>query len=157
MFNKMRFTAASENSPLAGTVLRALEQGGDFSVDGLRAPGFRALAPLMDKAQVAIDTALVEVGLQRLTFVADLMAEGLTYNLPDALSHTQIEWSKTNKVGAAYRTMPPASRYENKLPIILPTRLPVFLTMDGFDLDIRTLKASQRSGTPLDTSNIKAC
>jgi hypothetical protein len=156
-FNTMRYTAAADNSPLADTVLRALEQGGNLDIPSFRAPGFRALAPLVDKAQVLLDKAVIKVGLQRLTFVADILAEGLTYNLNDPLSVTQLEWNKQNKVGAAYRSMTPSSRYENKLPIVLPQRLPIYLTMDGFELDIRTLKVSQRVGTPLDTSNIEAC
>lgn len=155
-FDNFRFTAAGEGSPLADVVLRALEQEGDLSITALRAPGFRALAPLMDKAQVAIDTAVVEVGLQRLTFVADLMREGLVYNLPDPLSITQLEWYKTNRKTAAQRVMSPSVRTENKMPTMLPYRTPIYLTLDGFSLDIRTLKMSQRIGTPLDTTLIKS-
>lgn len=154
-FDTMRITSAGHNSPLADLVMRTLESGGDLTVSGLRAPGFRALAPMFDKAQVQVDKAVVEVGLQRLTFVADLLAEGLTYNLSDPLSITQIEWSQINKTGSAQRTMAPRSRTENRLPIVLPTRLPVYLTTDGFELDVRTLRASQRSGLPLDTTLIK--
>lgn len=157
MFDQMRFTANGKNSPLTDVVLRSLQETGELSVRGLRAPGFRALAPLFDKAQVVVDQAVVEVGLQRLSFVADLMAEGLVYNLSDPLSITQLEWYKSNKIGAAQRTMTPSSRGENKLPIVLPSRLPIYLTTDGFELDIRTLKMSQRVGTPLDTSIVKQC
>jgi hypothetical protein len=118
---------------------------------------FRALAPLMDKAQVAIDNAVVEVGLQRLTFAADIMAAGLTYNLTDPLSIAQLEWSTINKIGAAQRTMSPSARGENKAPNIVPNRLPIYLTTDQFEIDIRTLKTSQRVGTPLDTTIVKQC
>lgn len=165
-----RFTAAAKNSPLTDVVMRALMDTGGWSVPAMRAPGyrmleqitaedrsFRALSPLTDKAQVVIDRAVIEVGLQRLTFIADLMSEGLTYNLPDPLSVTQLEWSSQNKVGAAQRVMNPSSRIENKLPIVLTNRLPMYLTIDGFELDIRTLKMSERIGMPLDTTLIKAC
>jgi hypothetical protein len=53
--------------------------------------------------------------------------------------------------------MSPASRGENKLPIITPFRLPIYITTDKFEIDIRTLKTSQRVGTPLDTSIVKQC
>lgn len=155
MFDHMRITAGAQNGPLTDVVLRGLEATGELSVRALRTPGFRALAPLMDKAQVVMDRAVVEVGLERLTFVADLLAEGLTYNLTDPLSVTQLEWNSMNKVGAAQRTMTPSARGENKLPIVLPNRLPIYLTTDQFELDIRTLKMSQRVGTPLDTALIK--
>lgn len=157
MFDQMRFTANGKNSPLTDVVLRSLQETGELSVKGMRTPGFRALAPLQDKAQVVIDQAVVEVGLQRLSFVADLLSEGLVYPLSDPLSITQLEWYKSNKIGAAQRTMTPSARGENKLPIVLASRLPIYLTTDGFELDIRTLKMSQRVGTPLDTSIIKQC
>lgn len=158
-------------SPLTNIVMRALTETGGWSIKSMRRPGFRmmtsveeegrggfrALAPAPDKAQVAIDKAVVEVGLERLTLVADILAAGLTYDLTDPLSVAQLEWSAQNKIGAAQRTMSPSARGENKLPIVLPFRLPIYLTTDEFELDIRTLKMSQRIGMPLDVSNVKQC
>jgi hypothetical protein len=167
--HEMRHLAASKNSPLNGLVMRALEETGGWSVDAMRAPGFRQMhalenaaefrtaAPLPDTSQKVIDGAVVEVGLSRLTFVADILAAGLTYDLTDPLSVTQLEWNAMNKVGAAQRTMSPSARGENKLPNMLPYRLPIYLTTDTFELDIRTLKMSRRVGLPLDTALIKQC
>jgi hypothetical protein len=112
---------------------------------------------LQDKAQVLIDRAVVEVGLQRLTLARDIIDAGLVYPLADPLSVTQLEWNTQSKVGAAQRTMRPDARGEAKLPIITPNRLPIYLTTDKFEIDIRTLKMSQRVGTPLDTSTVKQC
>jgi hypothetical protein len=120
--------------------------------------GFRALAPLPEKAQVLIDRAVVEVGLQRLSLGAYLLAQpGLQFTLNDPLSVTQLEWYTRSRTGAAQRTMRPDSRTENKLPVMLPYRLPIYLTLDGFQLDIRTLKVSQRVGMPLDVTEAGAC
>lgn len=152
-----RFTAGAKNSPLTDVVMRCLQETGGLTVGGLRTPGFRALAPLIEKAQVIIDKAVVKVGLQRLTFVKDILDAGLTYPLPDPLSVTQLEWYQSNKTGAAQRTMNPSARGENKLPILLPNRLPIYLTTDMFELDIRTLKMSQRVGMPLDTTLVETC
>lgn len=167
MLNDKRFTLAADDGPLSGLVARALAETGGWSVEAMRTPGFRmmakvenefrALGPLQDKAQVVIDRAVVEVGLQRLTMVADVMAAGLTFPLSDPLSVTQLEWNTISKVGAAQRTMSPSARGENKMPIMLPTRLPIYLTTDQFEIDIRTLKMSQRVGTPLDTNLVKQC
>lgn len=174
MSKEMRFAVGNtENlqgvSPLTNVIARALQEAGGWSIEAMRRPGFRmleaieaefgfrALAPLQDRAQVVIDKAVVEVGLQRLTLVADMMAAGLTYNLTDPLSIAQLEWNSINKVGAAQRTMTPSARGENKLPILTPNRLPIYLTTDRFELDIRTLKTSQRIGTPLDTALVKQC
>src|SRR4051812_33396653 len=97
----LRSVIDSSTSPLADVVGRALAETGGWSVPAMRAPGFRtmeaaelagidpnfrALAPLPERSQVVIDRAVVEVGLQRLTFVADLMAEGLVYPLTNPLS-----------------------------------------------------------------------
>ena len=150
MFNNMRFTAANDKSPIAGALLRSLNESGELSI-----PALRALSPLSERAQVMVDKAVVEVGLQRLTFVADLMSEGLTYPLSDPLSVTQLEWETTNQVGYAQRTMSPSARGENQLPDRTYNRLPIYLTTDDFSIGIRTLKMSQRVGQPLDTSLIK--
>lgn len=170
MHDDKRFTVSGKSSPITDVVLRALEATGGWSVPAMREPGFRmldnvirdvngfrALAPLPERSQIVLDQAVVDVGLERLTFVADIMAAGLTYNLSDPLSVTQLEWYAANKVGAAQRTMSPSARGENKLPDRLPHRLPVYLTTDTFELDIRTLKMSQRVGIPLDTALIKQC
>lgn len=176
MAKEMRFLATADpnwqsNSPLTNVVMKALASSGKWSVEAMREPGFRlmeqvemdglgafrALAPMQDKAQVLIDRAVVEVGLQRLTVAADMLAAGLTYPISDPLGVTQLEWYTQSKIGAAQRVMSPSSRTESKKPILAPTRLPIYLTIDGFEIDIRTLKNSQRVGMPLDTSTIKQC
>lgn len=170
---EMRFMAGAPDgwngrSPLQDVVMKSLQESGGWSIPAMRRPGFRlleqaemeglrTLAPMTERAQVVLDKAVVEVGLQRLTVVADLMAAGLTYPLTDPLSVAQLEWNTMNKIGAAQRTMNPSSRGENKLPIVSPNRLPIYLTTDEFQIDLRTLKTSQRIGTPLDTSIVRQC
>lgn len=154
---------------LSGVIERAIHQPGGLTIANMRGPGFRAmeaaanaegfraLAPLPDRAQIVFDNAVVKVGMSRLTFARDIMAAGLVYNLPDPLSVTQLGWNAANRTGAAQRTMSPSARGENKLPGVLENRLPVYLTTDNFSLDIRTLRMSQRVGTPLDTALIEQC
>lgn len=166
---RYRMDGGAATSPLGDLVARSLAETGSWSVSAMRSPGlrmleqaqtdpqFRALAPMADKAQVLLDRAVVNVGLQRLTVARDIMAAGLVYNLSDPLSVTQLEWQSNNKVGAAQRTMNPNARGENKMPISLPLRLPIYLTTDTFELDIRTLKVSQRIGMPLDTTLAEQC
>lgn len=146
----MRFTVNSDNNPMQGALLRAASQAGELSI-----PALRALSPLSDKAQVLVDKAVVNVGLNRLVIAADLMAEGLVHNLTDPLSVTQLEWEVINKVGHAQRTMSPSARGENQLPDRLIKRLPIYLTTDDFSVGIRTLKMSQRVGIPLDTTLVE--
>jgi hypothetical protein len=167
MHDNMRFTGAG-CAELTDAVNRAMFMPGGLTVENMREPGFRlmqqhieadgfrALAPLPENSQKIIDKSVVEVGLDRLTLMADVMAAGLTYNLSDPLSVTQLEWLASNKVGNAQRTMSPDTKQENFLPDLLANRLPIYLTTSGFDLDIRTLRMSQRVGLPLDVSNVKS-
>lgn len=150
MFDNMRFTAASAKNPIAGALLRSLQESGELSI-----PALRALSPLSERAQIMVDKAVVEVGLDRLTVAADVMAAGLTYPLTDPLSVTQLEWEVTQMTGGAQRTMTPSARGEFQMPDRTYARLPIYLTTDDFSLSIRTLKMSQRVGQPLDTSLIK--
>jgi len=150
MFENMRFTTGNTKSPIAGALLRSLGESGELSIASLR-----SLSPLSERAQIMVDKAVVEVGLDRLTFAGDIMAAGLTYPLTDPLSVTQLEWESTGKTGGAQRTMSPSARGENQLPDRTVNRLPIYLTTDDFSLGIRTLKMSQRVGQPLDTALIK--
>ncbi len=127
---EMRFTGAG-CADLSDAVMRAMMLPGGLTINNLREPGFRimeqyveadgfrALAPLPERSQVVLDKAVVEVGLDRLTLMADVMAAGLTYNLTDPLSITQLEWLASNKVGNAQRTMSPEVRQENFIPDLI--------------------------------------
>lgn len=146
----LRTLSNDQNSPANQAILRSLQEFGDVSVASLR-----ALSPLSERAQIQVDQAVVNVGMQRLTVVADIMSAGLTYTLTDPLSVTQIEWETRNRVGGAQRTMSPRARGENQMPNRGVGRIPVFVTTDDFQLEIRTLKMSQRVGQPLDLSQIE--
>ncbi len=146
----MRFTVAQENNPIQGALLRAMANSGELTVASLR-----ALSPLSDKAQVLIDKAVVNVGLQRLVIAADLMAAGLTFPLTDPLSVTELEWEAISKSGGAQRQMSPSARGENQITDRVIHRLPIYLTTDDFFIGVRTLKMSQRVGIPIDTTLVE--
>jgi hypothetical protein len=122
---------------------------------GMSVSQLRTLTPLPENAQKLIDDAVVRVGLQRLSVAAEVMAEGLTYSLPDPLSVAEIQWEQISKSGGAYRTMNPEARGENQLQDRRPKRVPIYCTIDDFSLGIRTLRTSQRVGAPIDTSLVE--
>lgn len=162
-----RFTSCEA---LGDAVLRGAMLPGGLTINNMREPGFRmleatleqlraedgfrTLAPLPERSQLLLDRAVVAVGTDRLQLTKDVMDAGLTFNLSDPLSVTQIEWNASNKVGNARRVMSPETRGENYKPDLLPFRLPIYLTISQFELDIRTLRMSERVGLPLDTANI---
>jgi uncharacterized linocin/CFP29 family protein len=130
----------------------------DPNLDHLRGMTFeemRAASPLPRDSQMLIDQAVIRTGTDRLSVTADLIAEGLTYPLPNPLSVTEIYWESVSKTGGAFRTMSPEARGEYQLPARSPYRIPVYLTMDDFSLNIRTLLMSQRVGAPLDTTLVE--
>lgn len=112
----------------------------------------RALNPLPKDAQELIDRAVVQVGLDRLSIVADVMAEGLVFNLPDPLSVMEVKWEAEAKIGHAIRTMKPEARGERQLPDRIVRSLPIYATIDDFSFNSRLLRASERAGSPIDTS-----
>lgn len=118
---------------------------------------FRALRPLPENAQKLIDDTVLKVGLDRLSVVADLMSDGLTYDIGQSFwGTTQVQWDEQNEAGGAKRTMEPRARGENFIIDRRAKILPVYLTWDSFELGIRTLSASQRGGgVPLDTTLIE--
>lgn len=120
----------------------------DFRV----AEELRALAPMPDTAQRLFDRVAVEVGLDRLTIVKDLLAAGLTYSLPNWLSVLELYWETQGRSGNAIRTMEPTAREERQLPQRSGKHMPVYCTLDRFSFGPRVLAASQRAGTPLDTT-----
>lgn len=126
----------------------------DLLLRDLSVGTLRSLSPLPEDAQRLIDQTVVQVGMDRLVVVDDLISEGLTYTLPDPLGVMELQWDVMNRAGYAIRVMNPAARGENQMQDRLSRRLPIYLTTDNFFLPIRTLRASQRVGAPLDTSGI---
>lgn len=141
-----RFAVNGVGAPPA---LRALLNG-TLSIGDLR-----ALSPLSENAQKVVDDAVVEVGLDRLTVAADVMAENLTYPLTDPLSVLEVQWESVSDEGGAQRTMLPTARGEQNASDRRQHRIPVYLTTDDFSVGVRTLRASQRSGNPIDVSSVK--
>ncbi len=114
----------------------------------------RAASPLPDDAQRLVDQAVIEVQLDRLSIVASLMADGLVYNLDNALAVPELYQEKINQTGNARRVMNPSSRGENRLVDRTGYTIPIYLTTDQFELNARPLAVSRRAGASLDTTLI---
>ena len=114
----------------------------------------RALAPLPKDAEELVDDAVVKVGLKGLSLAADLMAQGLIYNLPDPMSVLELYWEKQSHAGHAKRSMTPGSRGETAQHDNTGSRIPIYSTFDDFEYGVRFLRAAARNGTPIDTTRI---
>lgn len=180
MYDNLRFTGLSKaddgfgggaNGKLGSIVTRTLEMGLDpFSIEGMRESGYRAMEallasdsfrnaaaplPTMPDSTVAFDTAVINVGRERLQFVADLIDAGLTRPLPEFMAIPFLEQRTRGRSATARRVMNPTSRGENSLALMGAARLPIYLTMADNQIGIRELRMSQRMGIPLDTANIE--
>ncbi len=115
----------------------------------------RALAPLPKDAEELIDAAVVRVGLDRLVVFQDVVEAGLTFPLANPLSVMEVYWEKISKVGHAQRTMLPDARNERQIADRTGVRVPIYITMDDFSFNSRTLAAAARSGQPIDVSHVE--
>lgn len=127
----------------------------DLLRSGMSIAELRALSPLEENAQKLVDQAVVRVGLERLTVVADILGAGLRFPLADPLSVMEVQWEQISKTGGAQRTMSPEARGEYQAPDRNIKRVPIYITTDDFSVNIRTLRASQRIGTPIDTTLVE--
>ena len=115
----------------------------------------RELSPMPDDAQKLIDDAVIGVGVERLTVFADVMAAGLTFPITDPLSVLDVQWEQISKSGGAQRTMNPGARGENQLVDRTIKNIPIYVTADDFSLNVRSVLASARNGTPLDLTMVE--
>jgi uncharacterized linocin/CFP29 family protein len=114
--------------------------------------GMRANATLRRLEWQLYDTAVISVARRRLVGVADLIAMGLTYNVPDALGVTQIVWEQISTMTAAEISMSGLSQTPNDRQEFSLLSLPLPIIHKDFNINIRQLHSSRRIGTPLDVT-----
>lgn len=102
----------------------------------------------------AFDNVVTEVARANLIGIGDLMKAGLTYNLPNALGKTLLQWEKVSDMAAAEVSMSGVSEGQNdKVDFGLDT-MPIPIIHKEFNLNIRQLASSRNKGEPLDTTQI---
>jgi len=151
----------------SGSVAQRLLSGG-FNANALRpaipddarqdaqgvfwANGMRSNATLRRYEWQLYDTAVIEVARRRLVGVADLIAAGLTFNVPDALGITQIQWEQIGTMTGAELSMSGLSQTPNDRQEFSIQTMPLPIIHKDFNINIRQLHSSRRIGTPLDVS-----
>lgn len=141
--------------PFADALLRTNADGSPVIRAENAIGELRAMFPLPDDAQRQVDDRVVDVGFDRLTLVADLIAEGLTFSLPNWLAVPELYWERSSRAGYAKRTMTPDTRDENQRIDRSGRTLPIYATIDGFEFGIRELLAAQRSGYQIDLAHVE--
>ena len=141
-------TITAQGGSLVGSgdvAARMLDTG--FNVNALRTN-----AVLRKDEWKQYDTALIEVARQRMPLVSMLVGAGLTYNIPDGLGTTILEWEDVSDMEPATVSMAGVTRGEQDTLEYSLKSMPLPIIHKDFTINIRKLHASRKTGQPLDTA-----
>lgn len=110
---------------------------------------------LSDREWELYDKAIIDVARPVLVGVNDLRARGLVYNL-DGMSSTVLTWETISSFENAQMGMDPGAAGRNDQLNFVPNYLPLVITYNGFQIDIRSLNMSRKAGTGLELSHAEA-
>lgn len=122
---------------------------------GLSPASLRHNAVLQKDEWLLFDTAVVEEAKIRLVAVADLMNANQTFNLPNAMGTTVLQWEDMEDMTAATRSMDGITRGNLDRLEFNSNQMPIHITHKDFRLNLRHLEASRKNGTPLDATHAR--
>lgn len=99
-----------------------------------------------------LDEALMEPARYRLGGIADLIANGLTYNLGNAMGTTVLEWHDVGDALEAVVTMDAITRGKNDTVNYQTNYLPIPIIHVDYEINARLLAQSRNMGNALDTT-----
>jgi hypothetical protein len=99
-----------------------------------------------------LDDAVMKVAEERLRGVADLKNRGLTYNVPNGMGTTVLEYHDVSDALSATMTMDGINRGQNDRPEYTTNYLPLPIVHADYEINQRVLTASRNMGNPLDTT-----
>lgn len=106
-------------------------------------------------AYKVFDNVIVTVLRNRLKAFADIRAAGLTYNLPNGMAHSILQYQTTSDISAATVSMDPVRRSESDRPTSDIGILPLPIIHKDFDFTAREILASRQGLMPLDTTSVE--
>lgn len=115
----------------------------------------RANALLTRDSWEDFDRRALEEAQQRLVVYNRLVSAGLTREITNAMGRTVITWQKIDDMNPAEFSMHPEARTTNERLEYTEVSLPNPITHKDFDLDIRSIRAHQDRGEPLDDTHVR--
>lgn len=115
-----------------------------------------APATLTKDAWIIFDTAVVRAVRDRLKAFADIRGANLTFNLPNGMAHTILQWQTVGDITPATISMDPARRSEADQPTLDLANLPLPVIHKDFDFSARQIAVSRNGNVPLDTTTAEA-
>jgi uncharacterized linocin/CFP29 family protein len=100
-----------------------------------------------------LDAALISEKMYRLGGIDDLKANGLVYNLGNAMGTTVLEWHDVAGKMTAITTMDGITRSEMNRPNYQTNYLPIPITHVDYEINTRALATSRNMGNPLDVTD----
>jgi hypothetical protein len=104
-----------------------------------------------------LDEALLVPGRYRLGGIEDLISNGLTYQLGNAMGTTVLEWHDISDGMKAIVSMDGLTRGPNDRPEYQYNYLPIPIVHADYEINARELAASRNLGNPLDTTMAEQC
>jgi hypothetical protein len=99
-----------------------------------------------------LDAAIMGISRERLGGIDNLISNGLTYNLGNALGTTVLEWHDVSEALEAEMTMDGVTRTKNDALNFQTNYLPIPIIHVDYEINTRMLEASRSLGNPLDTT-----
>lgn len=109
-------------------------------------------ATLRKDEWIELDRAVLKAAKERLSVVSDLRSAGLTYNIPNGMGKTVLEYEAQSDVTGATTSMDGIREGDRDRPQYDLRNLPLPITHKDFSFSARQLAASRNGGSPLDTT-----
>lgn len=104
---------------------------------------------------VQLDEALIEEGLIRLRFIADLASRGLTIPIVNSMGTTQFDWEDVSEMEDAVMSLDGLARSDADTLEFDLSSVPLPITHRDFNINLRRLSASRTRGESLDTTKAR--
>ena len=170
------------NGQAQGDLARSLQNNGKFNFGEMRpyfdektgrsyvtvykggdpaSPANYATKPIQTNATLRpyewrrLDEALLIASRYRLGGIQDLIDNGLTYTLGNAMGTTVLEWHDISDGMEAVVSMDGLTRGRNDRPVYQQNFLPIPIIHVDYEINARELAASRNLGNPLDTTIVE--
>lgn len=111
-----------------------------------------APATLRKDDWIQLDEVVVKAAKQRLRAVADLRSAGLSYNVPNGMSKTVLQYENESDISGAIVSMDGLRESDADRPEYNLVNLPLPIIHKDFSFSARQIMASRNGGSPLDTT-----
>lgn len=130
------------------------EVSGNLLANNMNPLALRTQSTLMKDEWIQLDETVRRVARERLVGAADLMNNGLRYNVQNAMGSLVVQHHTAGEMTAAQVSMDGVTKGQNDRVIFDLKSTPLPIIHHDFQINARTLAASRRMGQTLDTTQV---